>query len=530
MDNFDFVIVGAGSAGCVLASRLSEDSRCRVLLLEAGPPDRKMEIHVPVAFRKLFKTEYDWDYSTAPQSALEGRALYWPRGRTLGGSSSINAQMYTRGHPADYDGWAALGNEGWAWDDVRPYFERAERGIDGPLVSELREPNPLSRAFLAGAREVAIDEVTSLNEPPHEGAALTGVTQRRGARRSTAVAYLRPALSRPNLRVVTGAHVTRVDIRAGRAVAVEYLLGGGARRVEAAREILLCGGAVNSPQILLLSGIGPGEQLRTFGIDVVAPLPGVGNHLQDHLAVSVVKACTRPITLSSAESRLNLLRYVALRRGMLTSNGAEALAFVRSIPDLVAPDLELFFIPAVFVDHGLVETRRHGMTMVATALQPRSTGSISLRSNDPLAKPVIDARYLSDPAGEDLHVLLRGVDLAQRLFATEALRPYVAGPIEPAGPARTEADAVAFVRQEAETVYHPVGTCRMGADPMAVVDAELRVRGIDGLRVIDASVIPAIPRGHTNGPVIMIAERAADLIRRSQTARAATGLASGGDR
>ncbi len=513
----DFVIVGAGSAGCVLAARLSEDPTCRVLLLEAGGPDRSMQIRMPAAFTKLFKTAYDWDYSTGPQAALSGRELYWPRGKTLGGCSSMNAQMYVRGNAADYNLWEDLGNPGWSFADVLPYFQRAEgysrptaglHGASGPLrIEELRDPNPTTAAFLDAAVQAGIPRLDDVNGPSQDGAAYTRVTQRRGRRWSSADAYLHPAARRKNLTVLTGVHATRILFEGRRASGLEYLREGKLERVTC-QELIISGGSVNSPQLLQLSGIGPGQELRSHGIEVVHDAPGVGQNLQDHLALPVIAACPEPVSLVAAESVGNLLRYLLFKKGMLTSNLGEACAFVRSRPQLAAPDLELVFAPVPFVGHGLTPQRNHALTIGVVLLQPRSRGSVRLRSPDPLQRPRILPDYLSDAGGEDVRTMALGVELARRVFQAPALARYVGAELQP-GPQLTIHDAI---RTQTETLYHPVGTCRMGTDELAVVDPQLRVRGLTGLRVVDASVMPTIIRGHTHAPTVMIAEKAADLI------------------
>jgi choline dehydrogenase len=519
---YDFVIVGAGSAGCVLAARLSENPNCQVLLLEAGPPDKKMEIHIPAAFNKLFKSKYDWAYETEPQPSLNGRTMFWPRGKTLGGSSSLNAMMYVRGNALDYDHWAELGNKGWAFDDVLPYFERSEhsergsapgRGVSGPLnVADLRDPNPTTVAFLEAAEQAGVPRSKDVNGPDQDGVDLTQVTQKRGRRWSAADAYLKPARKRRNLTVVTGAQALRIILDGTRAAGVEYVADGKTQQ-ESAQEVLLSGGAINSPQLLMLSGIGPPDQLAALGIPVVAGLPGVGKNLQDHLAIMDIVHSKEPVTLASAESLPNLARFLTLGRGMLTSNIGEACGFVRTRPELDAPDLELVLAPVPFINHGLAPPPGHGITIGSVAVTPRSVGEVTLRSTDPFTAPRIEPNYLSDPGGEDLRVLVEGSKIARRIFDAPAFARYVGDPLLPAVRPTTDDELIEHIRTDSQTLYHPVGTCKMGTDDLAVVDPELKVHGIENLRVIDASVMPVIPRGHTHAPTVMIAEKAVDLIR-----------------
>jgi choline dehydrogenase len=485
----DYVVVGAGSAGCVLAARLTEDPSVDVLLLEAGGPDTAREIHIPAAFSKLFRSDVDWNYDTAPEPGLAGRSIYWPRGKMLGGSSSMTAMMAIPGSRHDYDAWP------WSWDDVAPVYERVREQLQ---VEELRDPSPLTRAFVEAAQQLGIPPSPSLGPTDLEGVRVTPVTQRRGRRNSAADAYLRPALKRPNLTVRTNAQVTRVVVEHGRAVGVE--LDG---EVVRAREVVLCGGAVNSPQLLLLSGIGPRDELERHGIPVVHELAGVGSHLQDHLAAGALFESKLPITLYVAEKPLQLLRYFVRHTGMLTSNVAEAAAFVRSRPDLPAPDLELLFAPVLFEDGGLTPPSAHGITIGSILLQPQSSGFVRLRSSDPLEAPSIEPCYLSHPA--DLPTLVHGVELARRLATMPAFEEIVGEELEPG-----DAPLEQSIRERAQTLYHPVGTCRFGD----VVDDELRVLGVEGLRVVDASVIPRVPRGHTHLPTLMLAERAASFLRR----------------
>ncbi len=519
---FGYVIVGAGSAGCVLANRLSADPACRVALLEAGGPDRAREIRIPVAFTKLLQTAYDWNYRTTRQPQLSGRELYWPRGKTLGGSSSINGQAWTRGHRVDYDGWAE-DCPGWSYEEVLPYFRRAEHrvgsnaggvyGTSGPqFISELRDPNPTTVAFLAACAELGMRRLGELNEPDNTGFSPTPVTQRRGLRHSAADAYLRPVRRRPNLTVVTGAHVQRILFDGTRATGVEYRDAAGAtQRVTVSGEVILSGGAVNSPQLLMLSGIGDPEQLRGVGVEPRHALVGVGANLQDHLACGVVVHCPKPVTLFAADSPAQLARFLLGRRGMLTSSINEAVAFVRSDPALAAPDLELVWLPVPLLGEGLTPPPAHGVTLGVELLQPDSHGDIRLASADPAEPPVIDPRYLT--AESDLRGLVSGMRIAERVCDTAALRPYVGAPMAPWPGTVDDAKLVTLIRENAATAFHPVGTCRMGSDDAAVVDCELRVRGLDGLRVVDASIMPRITRGHTHAPTVMIAERAADLIR-----------------
>jgi choline dehydrogenase len=483
----DYVVVGAGSAGCALAARLTEEPGVDVLLLEAGGPDTAREIRIPAAFSKLFRSEVDWNYATAAEPELAGRSIYWPRGKVLGGSSSLNAMMAIPGSHRDYDAWP------WTWSDVAPVYERVRATLG---VEELRDPNPLTLAFVEAAQQAGIPPSPSLDLLELDGVRVTPVTQRRGRRWSAADAYLRPALARPNLTVRTGAHVTRVVVEGRRAVGVEV-----DGEIVAAREVVLCGGAVNSPQLLLLSGIGPRAELVRHGIPVVHELAGVGAHLQDHLAGGVLFESQRPVTLFAAEKPLQLLRYLVRRRGLLTSNVAEAAAFVRTRTDLAGPDLELLFAPVLFQEEGLVPPAAHGFTIGAVLLQPRSSGVVRLRSADPFEPPVIEPRYLSEP--EDLATLVRGVELAREIASMPAFDGIVGAELEPG-----DAPVEQSLREQAHTLYHPVGTCRFGD----VVDDALRVLGIEGLRVADASVIPRVPRGHTHLPTLMVAERAASFL------------------
>lgn len=519
--DWDHVIVGAGSAGCVLAARLSEDPAVRVLLLEAGGPDKAREFAVPAAFSTLFKTEHDWDYTTAPEPGCDDREMYWPRGKALGGCSSTNAMIYIRGARQDYDGWRDQGLTGWGYDDVLPLFKRSERnsrgasafhGADGPMaVSDLRTPSPLVADYLDAAGATGLVANEDFNGAAQDGVGTYQVTQRKGRRESTATAFLRPAFQRPNLEVRTHAQATRVVVEGGRAVGVEVVRAGRTEVVRATREVVLCGGAVNTPALLLHSGIGPADELRALGIEVVVDSPRVGRGLQDHLCVGLAFTTGRPVTYFGADKKVgNVANYLLRRRGPFSSNVAEAGGFVRTDPSLPAPDLQLLFAPAMFVEHGQAEAPGHGFTVGAYLLTPQSTGSITLASADPLAKPVVRAGYLT--ASADVDVLVDAVWLCLDIAEQPSLRRHSSGRHLPP-PSSSEADLRADVRARAETIYHPTSTAAMGAGDDAVCDGELRVRGVQGLRVVDASVLPAVPRGNTNAPVIMVAERAAELLR-----------------
>jgi choline dehydrogenase len=504
----DYVIVGAGSAGCVLADRLTEDPGVSVLLLEAGPSDRNPKIRIPAAFSQLFQTAVDWSLRTAPQSQLDGREVYFPLGRTLGGSSSINAMMVLRGHPVDQDSWPV----GWSFAEVERYYARSAAG-PFPLA-DARDRNPLTAAFVESAVAAGLMRRDDLNGLETEGVGLVPVSQRRGRRFSVADGYLRGARRRPNLTVVTGAHAMRLQLSDSRVEGVEYRLGGSTELARAERETIVCAGAVGSPALLLRSGIGPAGELAAAGVVTTHDLPGVGKGLRDHLASGLIAHTVAGVaTLARAESLGSLARWLVAGRGPLTSNVAEAAAFVRTREDLVAPDLELIFAPVPFEEEGLVKPTRDGVTIAAILLQPRSEGEVRLRSADPLATPVVDPQYLSDPDGHDAAVLLHGLRLARRILEREPLAGFIASEALPGADAQTDDALMSHLRARSQTLYHPVGTCRMGTDELAVVDPELRVRGLDAIRVVDASVFPALPRGHTNWPTVMVAERAADLIR-----------------
>ena len=529
-ETYDYVIVGAGSAGCVLANRLSADPDCRVLLLEAGPRDWNPFIHMPAGLARLvnFKS-INWGYETEPEPNLNNRRLYWPRGRVLGGSSSINAMCYVRGHGSDYDDWRDMGNPGWGFDDVLPYFRRAEdqargesemHGAGGPLgVADLQHVNELSRVFIQAAEQAEYFRNVDFNGPVQRGFGLYQVTQRQGRRCSTSTGYLRPVRDRANLTVRTGALTTRVLLEGTRATGITYRRHGMRHNAFAAREVLLCGGAINSPQLLMLSGIGPADGLERAGVRVAHELPGVGRNLQDHLDVMTLTRCSQPVTYDHLNEIAVGLKYFLKHEGIGTSNIAEAGGFVASGRGARSrPDIQMHFVPALLDDHGRNRLPGDGYTLHACNLRPESRGHLALKSADPRQSPAIHANYLSEP--EDVEMMLECVRLSREILAQPAFRPFRAHEILPGDDVTDREGLLGFIRAKAESIYHPVGTCRMGSDPLAVVDPELRVHGIEGLRVIDASVMPTLVGGNTNAPTIMIAEKAADLVRAIGTGRA----------
>ena len=523
---FDYVIVGAGSAGSALAGRLTGDGRTTVCILEAGPEDKSVLIHAPLGFAFFPEgTVYNWSFDTTPQRHLNNRICYQPRGRTLGGSSSINAMIYIRGTKADYDGWAAAGAAGWGWDDVLPYFKRAEdneRGADefhgtgGPLaVSDLRSKNPLSDVFLEAAGELQLGVNDDFNGARQEGMGYYQVTQRNGRRCSAAAAYLNPARSRSNLAIETDARCEKVIIENRRATGVRFRQGRETKTVRARREVILSAGALQSPQLLMLSGVGPAAHLKTFGVDLVIDAPGVGKNLQDHIDYSVLRRSNSPESIGFTAPFVFGLpsaigRYRNEGKGPLTSNLAEAGGFVKTEPHLGEPDVQLIFLPTMVDDHGRKKHLGSGYSCHVCVLRPRSRGEVRLASGDPMAAPEIDPNFLSDE--DDLRRLMRGARIVFRIMEAPAFAS-VAGPYIYEGPDCSDEALIADIRARSDTIYHPVGTCRMGTDPGAVVDPQLRVRGIEGLRVADASIMPSLISGNTNAPSIMIGEKAADLIR-----------------
>ena len=527
--SFDYVIVGAGSAGCVLANRLSRDPSQRVLLLEAGGQDSNLWLKIPAGVPRVVNDpKLTWGYVSEPEPGLNGRQIAWPRGRTLGGSSSINGHVYMRGTPQDYDGWRDQGNAGWGWDDVLPYFKRSEghylgesalHGGSGELsVSPLHEPHPASAAFVQAARNLGIPATDDFNGPSQEGVGYLQLMIRDGVRASTSSAFLRPALGRPNLKLEINALAERILFEGARATGIQYTVEGQTRRARAG-ELIVCGGAINSPQLLLLSGVGPADALQRLGIQVRQNLPGVGQNLHDHVYAHCLARVEPSFSLNrmiSSNLRMipDVLRYLATRRGLLTSAAAQVGLFVRTRPDFATPDLQVQMRPFSMIGKAgmYVADTAPAITASCGLLQPRSRGALSLTSADPRERPRMLANYLTDE--RDLPTLLEGLRLIRRIFRTPPFANHFRGEELPGDERVSEVDLVAYLRANAQSMYHPVGTCKMGPDqdPAAVVDARLRVRGIAGLRVVDASVIPTIPSGNTNAPTIMIAEKAAEMI------------------
>jgi len=531
MREFDYIIIGAGSAGCVLANRLSADPQLQVLLVEAGPRDRHPFIHMPAGLARLVDNRrLNWSYHTEPEPQLQGRRLWWPRGKVLGGSSSINAMCYVRGVAGDYDRWAAAGASGWDWAGVLPWFRHAEcnsRGGDalhgdaGPLhVSDLRYVNPLSHAFVDAGVQAGHPHNADFNGPNQVGVGLYQVTQKQGARCSSAAAYLAPVRQRRNLHVLTGAQVERIHVDAGRAHGIVLRQGRQRQHLHARREVLLSAGAVNSPQLLMLSGIGPADALRAHGITVRLDQPQVGANLQDHLDICTLYRTVPGVSYDRAsELKIAFDWFLRGHRGAGSSNIAEAGGFVRSrfAADERA-DIQFHFVPAMLDDHGRHRLPGDGYTLHACYLHPRSRGHIALAGADPSLAPRIHANYLGDDDGFDLKMMIEAARLSRDLLRQPAFDRWRRAPIFPAREDLDDAGLEAFIRAKAETIYHPVGTCRMGSDDAAVLDPQLRLRGVDGLRVIDASAMPTLVSGNTNAPVIMMAERAAALILDPQAA------------
>jgi len=528
---YDYIIVGAGSAGCTLANRLSIDPDIQVCILEAGARDWHPLIHVPAGSPWMMRSKrLNWNYETEPENNLNGRRLFWPRGKTLGGSSSSNAMVYTRGHKNDYDQWAELGNKGWGYEDLLPYFKRSQNqergeddfhGVGGPLnVQDIEVPNELSSIFVKAGIDAGFKANNDFNGADQEGVGLFQLTQKQGRRWSTAQAYLRKAEQRSNVTVITKAHATKVNFEGKRAVGVSFLHNGNGEEVTitAKKEVILSGGAINSPQLLLLSGIGPTQEVAKHGIPVVHEIPGVGQNLQDHLDVVIVNKSTKPLSFGLTFKTIvthalyNVYQYVVHKRGVLSTNGAEAGGFVKSDLSQETPDLQFHFSGVKIRDHTR-DTRflcGHGYSLHVCDLRPKSRGSVGLHSGDPTAHARIEANYLSD--SRDLDTMVKGVKASLKVLQSPVFDSVRGKQLTPEFDLNSDEGIREFVLNHAESVYHPVGTCKMGRDEMAVVNDRLQVHGIEGLRVVDASIMPVIVGGNTNAPTIAIAEKASDMI------------------
>ena len=520
MGSYDYIVVGAGSAGAVVASRLSEDASVRVLLIEAGGSHRHLNVQMPAAFPKQFKTALDWEFYTEPEPFLEGRSLYHPRAKMLGGCSAMNAMVYIRGNRADFDTWAKEGATGWSYDEVLPLFRRSEtnsrgestyHGGSGPLhVEDLRSPNDLSRSIVEAMIATGIERNDDFNGPEQLGAGFYQVSQRRGRRWTTADGFLGPARRRPNLTVLTDAHVLGVHISQGRAVGVKVERDGTREFLRAEREVVLSAGALNTPQLLMLSGIGPADHLADHGIATVVDNPNVGAHLMDHPLYTANFETAARGTLDSAQSPRQMVDYFIRGRGLLTSNVAECGGFVHTRAGDAAPSVQLIGAPGYFYNHGLSTHDRPAFTMACSLVGSLSKGVVRLRSADPKAKVATTYNYFAERA--DMEAMVNAIELVRDIVAAAPLRGFTSREIHPGESARTRAEIEQKIRREVEHTYHPACTARIGTEADGVVDAELRVHGVDGLRVADASVFPTVPHGNTHAPSVMVGEKAADLI------------------
>jgi len=524
-DPYTYIVVGAGAAGCVVANRLSENPAHRVLLLEAGGRDWNPLIHIPVGFTKLTTPDVNWGFSTAPQAQMNDREMWYPQGRTLGGSTSINAMIYIRGHREDYEEWERLGCQGWGYEDVLPYFKKSENntrladrfhGTGGEMnVTQQTQHNPLTKAFVRSCQEVGLPFNADVNGAEQDGVTYYDVTQRNVRRESSATAFLRPATERKNLTVITRAQTTKVIVERGRAVGVQYLHEKGLHTARADGEVILSSGAVNSPRLLLLSGIGPADDLRRLGIDSVHELPGVGKNFQDHMDVYIT-AETAPVSYNKDDrpdrAVRHALQYALYKTGPLTACVAEAGAFIRSSEDVPSPDIQIHCLPAYVIDHGRQRVKGHGVTINTCNLRPHSVGSVTLRSSDPMDHPVIDPNFCGDEEGYDWKVSLKGFEWGRKILASESFAPLIKREHSPGSHVQSEAEIREYVREWSKTDYHPVGSCSMGTDEAAVVDTDLKVHGMTGLRVIDASIMPRLISGNTQATSIMIGEKGAAAI------------------
>ncbi len=523
---YDYIIVGAGAAGCAVAHRLSEDPDVNVLLLEAGGPDKNPLIHMPAGFTKLVGEKVNWCFKTAPQKHVNNREMHYPQGRTMGGSTSINAMIYIRGHRADYDHWRDIGNAGWGYDDVLPYFKVSENnerlfdeyhGSGGPLnVAEQTQYNPLTKAFVRSAQEAGLAYNPDVNGAEQDGVTFYQVTQRNVRRESAATAFIKPIMDRKNLTVITKAQAIKIIVEGKKAVGIEYLRNGrSTETARANREVILSGGAVNSPRLMLLSGIGPGKELKALGIDVVHDLPGVGKNFQDHMDVYIAAECSQPVSYNGEDVGWRMIRngiqYLTTKTGPVTACVAEAGCFIRSREDVVSPDIQIHCLPAYVVDHGRMRIKGHGVTINTCNLRPKSIGDVTLKSKDPGEAPAINPNFLADPY--DIQVHLAGVRWGRKILASPSFQQYIKGEYLPGEDKQSDEELIEYMKKWSKTDYHPVGSCKMGDDKMAVVDTQLRVHGMEGLRVIDASIMPTLISGNTQAPSIMIGEKGAAIVK-----------------
>ncbi len=525
MGSFSYIIVGAGAAGCVVANRLSADPKNTVLLLEAGGKDWNPLIHIPIGFTKLTSPNVNWGFSTVPQPEMNEREMWYPQGRTLGGSTSINAMIYIRGNKEDYDKWGSAGNAGWDYQKVLPYFKKSENnerlnneyhGIGGDMnVTQQTQSNPLTRAFVRSAQEVGIPFNYDVNGVSQDGVTFYDVTQRNVKRESSATAFLNPAKKRSNLTVLTHSHGSRIIVKSGEAVGLEFLQNGKPCVARAEKEVIASSGAVNSPKLLLLSGIGPAEELRKLGIEVIHDLPGVGKNFQDHMDVYIT-AETAPVSYNMEDRPDRAIRhaiqYMLYKTGPITACVAEAGAFIRSSDKVDSPDIQIHCLPAYVIDHGRKRVKGHGITINTCNLRPKSIGSVTLRNGDPMAHPLIDPNFCGDAEGHDWKISLEGFKWGRKILAAEAFAPYIKKEFMPGVDVQDEGQIRKYIKEWSKTDYHPVGSCKMGSDNMAVVDTQLRVHGLKGLRVIDASIMPTLISGNTQAPSIMIGEKGAAII------------------
>lgn len=525
MKPYTYIVIGSGAAGCVVANRLSADPAHRVLLLEAGGRDWNPLIHIPVGFTKLTTPDVNWGFSTVPQREMDGREMWYPQGRTLGGSTSINAMIYIRGHREDYEEWKHLGNKGWGYEDVLPYFRKSEHnerlndrfhGTSGDMnVTQQVQQNPLTKAFVRSCQEIGLPFNADVNGAEQDGVTFYDVTQRNVRRESSATAFLRPAKDRPNLTTLTRAQAVKVLIENGRAVGVQYLHRKKLVTAYVDGEVILSSGAVNSPKLLLLSGIGPADELRQRGVDVVHHLPGVGKNFQDHMDVYLT-AETAPVSYNEEDrpdrAVRHAIQYLLYKTGPMTACVAEAGAFIRSSDEVRSPDIQIHCLPAYVIDHGRQRVKGHGITINTCNLRPKSIGSVTLRSANPLDQPLIDPNFCGDPEGHDWKISMEGFRWGRRILGSEAFRPFIKREHLPGAQVQSDDEVRQYIRAWSKTDYHPVGSCKMGSDELAVVDQQLRVHGIDGLRVIDASIMPTLISGNTQAPSVMIGEKGSTIV------------------